>query len=61
MTVEINYEKCIGVDCAECMNACPMEVFAIENDKVVVVNEDVCTFCMICVDVCPEGAVKVKD
>jgi NAD-dependent dihydropyrimidine dehydrogenase PreA subunit len=61
MSVLIDYNKCDGVECAECMNACPMEVFTIEDNKIVVSNEDECTFCMICEDVCPKSAVKVKD
>ncbi len=61
MSVIIDYDKCTGAECAECVNACPMEVFEIQGDKVVVAHEDECTFCMVCEDVCPTGAVKVKD
>ncbi|MBW9220898.1 4Fe-4S binding protein [Methanothermococcus sp. SCGC AD-155-M21] len=61
MSVIIDYDKCKGPDCAECVNTCPMEVFEIEDAKVVVANEEVCTFCMVCEDVCPEDAIEVKD
>ncbi|AEH06969.1 4Fe-4S dicluster domain-containing protein [Methanothermococcus okinawensis] len=61
MSVTIDYNKCNGPECAECVNACPMEVFEIQGDKVVVVREEDCTFCLVCEDVCPTGAVKVKE
>jgi len=61
VVVIIDYSKCKGLDCAECVNVCPMEVFKIEKDKVVVSNEDVCTFCMVCEDVCLENAIEVRE
>ena len=60
MTVIIDYSKCKGLDCGECVNVCPMEVFKIEGDKVVVASEDLCTFCMVCKDVCLENAIEIK-
>ncbi len=60
LAVTIDYSKCKGVDCAECVNNCPMEVFEIDGDKVVVANPDECTYCGVCEDVCPTGAVKVE-
>ncbi|XRP96213.1 4Fe-4S dicluster domain-containing protein [Methanocaldococcus sp. 16A] len=61
MKVTINYDLCKGPDCAECVNACPMEVFEIQGDKVVVAREEDCTGCGVCMDVCPTNAVKVED
>jgi NAD-dependent dihydropyrimidine dehydrogenase PreA subunit len=60
MAVTIDYSLCKGAECAECVNNCPMEVFEIEGDKVVVAREDDCTYCGVCEDVCPTGAVKVE-
>ncbi|WP_423792272.1 4Fe-4S dicluster domain-containing protein [Methanocaldococcus indicus] len=60
MAVKINYDLCRGPDCAECVNNCPMEVFEIQGDKVVVAREEECTFCGVCEDVCPTKAVKVE-
>ena len=37
-----------------------MEVFTVNGDKVVVANEEECTGCGVCEDVCPTNAVKVK-
>ncbi len=60
MSVVIDYNKCEGVDCSGCVDACPVDVFTVENDKIVVVKEDECTMCMMCEDLCPADAVKVK-
>ena len=60
-SVTINYEICRGAkECGECHQNCPMEVFDVEGDKVIVAREDECTGCGVCEDVCPTGAVKVK-
>ena len=61
MSVILDHSKCKGVDCAECVNTCPMEVFEIKDNKIAVSKEDECTFCMVCEDVCPEGAIKIKE
>jgi len=37
-----------------------MEVFAVEGDKVVVAQEELCTGCGVCEDLCPTKAIKVK-
>ena len=36
--VTINYDKCKGIDCAECVDVCPMEVLVLEGDKVEIVD-----------------------
>jgi NAD-dependent dihydropyrimidine dehydrogenase PreA subunit len=60
MKVTIDYDKCKGPECAECANTCPMEVFEIQDDKVVVAHEEECSGCAVCMDVCPTKAVKVE-
>jgi NAD-dependent dihydropyrimidine dehydrogenase PreA subunit len=61
MVVEIDYNKCDGIDCSGCKDACPTDVFGIKDGKIVVVNAEECTFCMMCEDLCPADAVKVKN
>ncbi|HIQ32271.1 MAG TPA: 4Fe-4S dicluster domain-containing protein, partial [Methanothermococcus okinawensis] len=60
MAVTIDYSKCKGVECGECVDVCPMEVFKIEGNRIIVANEDLCTFCMVCIDVCLEDAIEIK-
>jgi len=57
ITVEL--EKCVG--CGECVDICPEEVFELEDDKAVAVNEDECVGCESCVEACEEEAITVEE
>jgi len=57
----IDYEKCEGADCAECVDVCPMEIFVIDGDKIVIQNKEDCSLCELCIDVCPEEAIDIED
>ncbi|KZX11236.1 4Fe-4S binding protein [Methanobrevibacter curvatus] len=59
--IEIDYNKCEGSDCGECVDACPMEVLVLEGDKVVIVDPEECSVCEVCMDVCPEECIEVED
>jgi len=60
-SVTINYQLCKGAkECGECCNNCPMEVFTVEGDKIVVAHEEECTGCGVCEDICPTNAIKVE-
>lgn len=56
--VTVDEELCIGS--GECANACPAQIFRIENGKAVV-GDDECLGCLGCVGVCPSGAIKVEE
>jgi NAD-dependent dihydropyrimidine dehydrogenase PreA subunit len=47
--------------CQECVKTCPMEVFARQDDKVVVTREGECVGCRACEVACPNEAIKVQD
>ncbi|MGZ7096109.1 MAG: 4Fe-4S binding protein [Methanobacterium sp.] len=53
--ITIDHEKC-GV---ECVDACPMEVLIIEDDKITIQNKEECSLCEVCMDFCPNEAVEV--
>ena len=57
----IDYEKCDGAECAECVDVCPMEVLIIDGEKIVIANKEECSLCEVCMDVCPQEAVEVED
>ena len=42
------------------MDSCPRGVFSIKNGKLVVVDENSCTFCMECIKVDP-ASVEIKE
>ena len=59
--ITIDYSKCRGDDCAECADVCHMEVLVLKGDKIEIVDPDECSYCEVCMDVCPEECVKVED
>ncbi len=43
------------------VDVCPVDVFAFENNKLVVKNPDACIGCRACEASAPEGSIKVVD
>ncbi len=58
-TVEINYDKCDS--CEDCINTCPVSVFAKQGEKVVVVNQEACIVCRACESGCTKEAITVTE
>lgn len=60
--VEIDFSKCAGIEeCGECTGVCPVNIFGKEGNKPAAVreNEDECTLCDLCVEVCTSGAITI--
>ena len=55
----VDKNKCSGDE--ECVNACPAQVFEMQDGKAEPVNADECLGCETCVEVCPEGAITVTE
>lgn len=53
--VEIDLDLCIGV--GECVKACPVDVYALVDGKVIADNIGSCTDCAACQGVCPTNAI----
>lgn len=49
--IEVDDERCNA--CAECLKACPRDVFLIEESKLIIVDIHACTLCGECVEACP--------
>jgi DNA-directed RNA polymerase subunit D len=49
--IEVDEKRC--TDCADCVKACPRDVFAIEEGKLRVVDVNACTICGECEKACP--------
>ena len=58
MTAIIDLDKCSGS--AECIDCCPSEAIALNDDKKAVVDADLCADCGVCEDACPTEAITIE-
>lgn len=61
--VDIKDEKCSKAkECGRCRENCPVDIFVIDNHYVTVNsdNEDECTLCDLCLNVCPYNLIAIK-
>jgi DNA-directed RNA polymerase subunit D len=56
--IEVDEDRC--TDCAECVKACPRNVFAMEEGKLRVVDVNLCTICGECEKACPVDPSAVR-
>jgi NAD-dependent dihydropyrimidine dehydrogenase PreA subunit len=56
----IDKTKCDGIDCAECVDVCSMNVLAIENNNIIIKNLEECSLCGDCTDVCSQGCILIN-
>lgn len=56
-TVKVDNSKCDGD--GVCVDACPVNVFEMQNGKAVPVNASECIDCQACVEACPQKAIEV--
>ena len=55
----VDKEKCNG--CEECVDACTVGVYEMQNGKAVPVNAEECIGCETCIEVCKEHAIAVVE
>ena len=55
----IDEDKC--TNCGNCIDVCPVEVFAKGSKKAKVAKPKECIGCRACEVQCPEDAIKVED
>lgn len=46
--------------CGRCVLACPEDVLAITEERIVFQNAAACTYCGLCETLCPEQAVALR-
>lgn len=73
VSVQIDERKCLGpLDCGACAQNCPARVFVAYAKKrvrreaptdwgIVAANEIYCWGCEICLKVCPENAITIRE
>ncbi len=55
--ITINFDQCEGAECGECAEVCSMDVLLIDGEKITIKNQDNCSLCEVCTDVCPNQAI----
>ncbi|MEM5882659.1 MAG: DNA-directed RNA polymerase subunit D [Candidatus Aenigmatarchaeota archaeon] len=56
----IDTKKCKGEKCVKCVEKCVRKILKFENGKITINDEKSCNLCLQCIEVCPEGAIKVE-
>ncbi len=57
--IVIDEQKCNA--CGECVKICPVEIYKLEDGRVVVGNSDECSNCQSCVSVCEPQAITISE
>ena len=60
MYINIDYKACVGRDCLNCFDICPMNVFEIAQYYPIVDNIENCCRCGVCVDQCDYDAITIQ-
>ena len=55
--ISVNVSEC--VDCGACISICPREVFSMDSDWKLQLEEDKCVLCGKCIEACPHKALTL--
>ena len=47
--------------CGECVKICPVEIYQLDTDHVVVGNTEECSGCQSCISVCETQAITITE
>jgi NAD-dependent dihydropyrimidine dehydrogenase PreA subunit len=47
--------------CGECLKICPVEIYKLDGNLVIVGNSDECSGCQSCVSVCETQAITISE
>ena len=57
MAAQVDKDECTG--CGICVETCPVEAIALNDNDIAEVDEEACTECGACVDECPSEAISL--
>ena len=57
--IVIDDQKCKA--CGECVQICPVEIYQLDGDRLIVGNSDECSGCQSCVSVCEVQAIIISE
>ncbi len=63
LNLEIDRQACLGLrECGKCLKVCPVGIFGEDSEfpKAIEANQDECTLCDLCLEVCHPGAIQVQ-
>jgi len=58
MPAVINREECVS--CGTCVEECPEEAIAMDDEEIAKVDAAKCTECGTCVEACPSEAISIE-
>jgi len=47
--------------CGECVKMCPVEIYKLEDGRIVVGSSDECSNCQSCISVCEVQAITISE
>ena len=47
--------------CGECVKICPVEIYKLEDGRIVIGNSDECSNCQSCISVCESSAITITE
>jgi NAD-dependent dihydropyrimidine dehydrogenase PreA subunit len=57
--ITIDDKKCKV--CGECVKICPVEIYKLLDNRIVVVSTEECSACKSCVEVCESEAITIAE
>lgn len=61
LSISIDYSKCSSCSKLVCVGVCPQAVLEVNsNKKPEIVDEASCTYCEVCINLCPSKAISFK-
>ncbi len=57
--ITIDDQKCTV--CGECSTVCPVEIYRVEDGRLILGDTGECSYCQSCISVCAPGAISISE